>query len=109
MAITNVLLTSTQVTQIFQAAANNEFAITTMFFCNNSTATNAVLDIYVVQNGTGGPDSRKNKVINQLSLPAKETFVFDAEKLILFNTDAIWARADAVDIVAATISSVKTS
>jgi hypothetical protein len=42
-------------------------------------------------------------------LPRSETFVFDAEKLILDNDDEIWAKATVNNIVVATISSVRTS
>jgi len=108
MAIINVLLTTTSITQVIDAPITEERAITTMFFCNNTTATNTSLDIYLVATGTGGP-ANKNRVINQLSLPAQETFVFDAEKLILFNGDAIWAKATDINVVSATISYVKTS
>jgi hypothetical protein len=108
MAIINVLLTTTSVTQVINSPLAEERAITTMFFCNNSTATSTAIDIWLVATGSGGP-STSSRVINQLSLPAQETFVFDAEKLILFNGDAIWAKATDSNIVSATISYVKTS
>lgn len=110
MAIRNVLLTTTNATLIFQAAQNEEQAVTTMFFCNNSanTATDALVSIYLVSQGSGGP-APQNIVINSLSLPHQETFVFDAEKLILYNTDAIYAQSNISNVVVATVSSVKTS
>ena len=110
MAIRNVLLTSTNVLPVFAAAASEEQAVTTMFFCNNSinTATDALINIYLVPQGSGGPGTG-TIVINSLSLPHQETFVFDAEKLILYNTDAIWAQSNVANVVVATVSSVKTS
>jgi hypothetical protein len=111
MAITNVVLTSTQSTLIFQAGLNEEYAITTMFFCNNtnSTLTDALINIYIVPAGNPSGASTNTMVINSLSLPRQETFVFDAEKLILANTDAIYARSTVANAVVATVSTVKTS
>ena len=111
MAITNVLLTTTNILKVFSAAANEEQAVTTMFFCNNSnsTTTNVLLNIYLVPQGSAVGPGTGTMVINSLSLPRQETFVFDAEKLILSNTDAIYAQANVANVVVATISSVKTS
>ena len=107
MAISNVLIESTQATVLFDTPLNQEYAVTTMFFCNQSASTDTTLDIYVVP-GTGVLNS-STQIIKSLPLPATETYVFDAEKLILENGDKIYAQASVDMIVAATISSVKTS
>jgi hypothetical protein len=107
MAISNVLVESTQTTQIFAVPANQEYAVTTMFFCNQSATQDTILDIYLVPNGQAL--SASTQIIKSLPLPKTETFVFDAEKLILENGDALWAEANVDKIVVATISSVKTS
>lgn len=106
MAITNVLVTSTNATIVFQAPLNEEHAITTMFFCNQSV-TDAVLDLHIVPGPS--PFSDNSQVMKSLPLPATETFVFDAEKLILQDGDRIYATVDIPSAVVATISSVKTS
>lgn len=107
MAISNVRVESTQTTIIFDTPLLEEHAVTTMFFCNQSDTVDTALDLYIVP-GTD-PLTTGTQIIKSLSLPATETFVFDAEKLILENGDKIYARATVDQIVVATISSVKTS
>jgi len=107
MAITNTKLESAAATEIFNTPLLEEHAITTIFFCNTSDTTDTEITIYIPAAGYGpGID---NAVIKSLSLPKNETFVFDAEKLILFNGDSIHAQATEDLIVVATVSSVKTS
>jgi hypothetical protein len=102
MAISNVIVQSTA-TDVFTSVGEN--AVTVMFFCNTS-ASLANVDIHLVPSteaiGTG------TYVIKNLSLPAEETYVFDAEKLILSNGDKIIATANVDNSVVATISSVQT-
>jgi hypothetical protein len=104
--ITNVSLASTYTT-LFTASTGTEQAVTTMFFCNTSPTTFASVDLFVTPNGRA--ISTSNQIISSLSLPATETFVFDAEKLILQGGDSINAKASVENIVVATISSVQTS
>mgnify|MGYP000137839588 CR=1 FL=1 len=106
MAITNIQVESTQTTRLF--LATGEQAVTTMFFCNTSDTEDCSIDIFVNPN-TVPPGTSSTQIINSLSLPKTETFVFDAEKLILDNNDEIWAKATVDKIVVATISSVRTS
>jgi len=87
--------------------ATGEQALTTMFFCNQSLTTSTTVDIYAVPGGIAYSSS--NLIMKALSLPATETFVFDAEKLILANGDSIVATSAYNDIVVATISSVQTA
>jgi hypothetical protein len=107
MAISNVLVESIRATVVFAAPYLEEHAITTMFFCNQSATTDTSIDIYLVP--AGGAQGGETQVIKSLPLPKTETFVFDAEKLILFDGDAIYAQATIDSIVVATVSSVKTS
>lgn len=105
MSIKNTLVHNTT-TQIF-AAVNAEQAVTTMFFCNISATTDTKINIFLLPvAGAAGPSTQ---VIKSLPLPATETFVFDAEKIILENGESIWAQAADDNIVIATISSVQTS
>jgi hypothetical protein len=106
MSITNIRVESTQTTRLF--LATGEQAVTTMFFCNTSDVDDCLLDIFVNPN-TAVPGTSSTQIINSLSLPRTETFVFDAEKLILDNNDEIWAKSTVNNIVVATISSVRTS
>ena len=106
MAITNVQVESTQTTRLFLSSGEN--AVTTMFFCNTSETTDCTLNIFVTPNGVVSGTSA-TMIINSLSLPKSETYLFDAEKLILANQDSIYAKATVDKIVVATISSVQTS
>lgn len=106
MSITNIRVDSTQTTRLF--LATGEQAVTTMFFCNTSDTNDCLVDIFVNPNAAP-PGTSSTQIIKALSLPKSETFVFDAEKLILDNNDEIWAKATVDKIVVATISSVRTS
>ena len=105
MAITNVRVESTQTTTVFTAAT--EVAVTTMFFCNQSATTDCFVDIFLTP--AGYPVSADMQIIKSLSLPKTETFVFDAEKLILEAGDKIHSVATVDKIVVATISYVVTA
>ena len=107
MAISNVRVSALTNTVVFQAPALEEHAVTTMFFCNQSEVSDATLDLYLVPGGSAVTTA--TQVIKSLPLPKTETFVFDAEKLILFNGDAIYAYASIHQMVVATVSTVKTS
>ena len=102
MAITSTLVESATTTQIF--LAGQDTAITTIMFCNTDDNTEAALDVYVV--GSGDVVGASTQVINNLSLPGGETFVMDAEKLILGPGDAIYAQASVDTIISASVSSV---
>jgi len=102
MAITSTLVASTTTTRIFLASSDQ--AITTIMFCNTNLTQDTTLDVYVV--GNGGVVGTSTTVLKQLGLPATETFVMDAEKLILGTGDAIYAQADNPYIVSASVSSV---
>lgn len=114
MAIKNYLIQSGG-TDIFDPEAlslpEGEYAVTNIMFCNVS-ASDATLDLYVIEdNGTAG-DS--NKVIYELLIPAKETFTFDTEKLVLNQTDFIRAETKVAtvstsDVVSATVSYMRVS
>lgn len=102
MALTSNRISSTTTTRIFLAGGDQ--AITTIIFCNNSEVNNTTLDVYAV--GNGNTVSTGTLILNNLNLPATETFVMDTEKLILGNGDALWAKATVDEIVVATVSSV---
>lgn len=102
MAITNVRVESTQSTQIFLATGDQ--AITAMFFCNQSDDTDCNLDIFLVPGGD--VPSTSTQIIKSLNLPKTETYVFDAEKIILGNLDSVYAKSNVDKVIVATISSI---
>jgi hypothetical protein len=104
MAIINVNVESTQTTTLFTAPS--EVAVTTMFFCNQSATTDCLVDIFLTP--AGQAQSANTQIIKSLPLPKTETFVFDAEKLILEVGDKIHSIASVDKIVVATISYVVT-
>lgn len=101
MAITNSLVPTTG-TVIFSAAG--EQAITTVIFCNNDSVSDTLLTVYAVPNGN--VVGTETMILNSLSLPATETFVFDTEKLILSSGDNLVATSSVDRVVVATVSSV---
>lgn len=104
MAIQSVQIESTTTTHVFEATG--EQAVIAMFFCNRSTATDCTIDIYLVP--AGDVAGYKNQIVSSLPIPAGETYVFDAEKLILADQDTIQARATEDIIVTGTVSHVST-
>lgn len=64
------------------------YAITNILVCNNSTSAAATLDMHLVKSGSALSNA-VTRVLHDLSLPAKETFTFDSEKLILEQGDKI--------------------
>lgn len=105
MAITNSYIASTATTNIFTAVG--EQAVTTIFFCNVTTTTDVSVSIWITSQGQAVGDDCL--IIKDLPLPASETYVFESEKLILDNSEAIHAQATANNSVVATISSVQVS
>jgi hypothetical protein len=114
MAIKNYLIQSGG-TDIFDPEAlglpEGEYAVTNIMFCNVSGA-DATLDLHVVENN--GTASDTNKVIYELLIPAKETFTFDTEKLVLNQTDFVRAVTKVAtvptsNVVSATVSYMRVS
>ena len=104
MAITNTLILTTTATTVFTAVGDQ--AITTVMFCNTDPVNTCLLDVHMVP--AAGVPTTATTILKSLSLPATETFVMDAEKLILSNGDSIQAQEKAGynQVVAATVSSV---
>ena len=102
MAITSNQITSGDNTRIFLASGDQ--AITTILFCNTSDVDEAMLDVWAVSQFD--IVSTATQILKQLILPPTETFVMDAEKFILSNGDALWARSDVDMVVSSTVSSV---
>lgn len=87
MAIVNAQLTTTQL-DILTVPADKSYAITNILVCNTSSTDAASFDMHLIPSG----DALANKVtrvVNELSLPAGETFTFDSEKIVLEAGDKV--------------------
>jgi len=87
MAIVNAQLTTAALT-ILTVPASTRYAITTIMVCNNDATDDATFDLHFVPNGDP-LDNNVTRVINNLTLPAGETFTFDSEKVILEAGDTV--------------------
>lgn len=87
MAIVNAQLTTTQL-DILTVPADKSYAITNILVCNTSSTDAASFDLHFIPSG----DALANKVtrvVNELSLPAGETFTFDSERIVLEAGDKV--------------------
>ena len=87
MAIVNAQLTTTQL-DILTVPAGKTYAITNILVCNNDATDNASFDLHFIP--SGDPlDNAITRVVNNLTLPAEETFTFDSERIILEAGDRV--------------------
>lgn len=87
MAIVNAQLTTTQL-DILTVPAGKTYAITNILVCNNDATDNASFDLHFIP--SGDPLSNTiTRVVNNLTLPAEETFTFDSERIILEAGDKV--------------------
>ena len=86
MAIVNQQLTTTQLDMI-TVPASKSYAITNILVCNNGAAT-AAFDLHLIPQSSS-LNNAVTRVINNLTLPAGETFTFDSEKIVLETGDKI--------------------
>jgi hypothetical protein len=87
MAIVNAQLTSTQL-DLLTVPAGKSYAITNILVCNNDNTDSASFDLHLIPSG----DPLSNvitRVVNNLTLPAEETFTFDSERIILEAGDTV--------------------
>ena len=104
MAITNSQLDATNKTEVF--VANGENAITCIIFCNTSLITDATVRLWIVPAAIAASDA--NLVLNQILVPAGETFSLDTERFILQDGDSVQAQASQNTIITTTVSYVQT-
>ncbi len=100
--ITATNLADTNSTQIY--LSDGESGVTTLMICNHHASSNAVVNVWVVPDGTVAGNS--NQILKNLTIVASDTFVMDMEKLVLSDGDSIIAQADVSDVVNAVISSM---
>jgi hypothetical protein len=93
-------------TAVFTATADT--AITTIHLCNISSAADASVNIYLLpSDGSTTVPTENNKLYNQLTVPATDTYVIDTEKLILANGDKIFIELpDSSGQIIATVSTI---
>jgi len=104
MAITNSQLGATAKTVIFDATGEN--AVTCIIFCNTSASTDATVSVWAVP--AGFPAGDGNMILNEVSVPAGETFSMDTERFIFADSDSLQAQASQDTIITATVSYVQT-
>jgi hypothetical protein len=107
MAIKNVTLNSAATQELFLCPAGQEHAVTCVTFCNYSIST-VTISVYAVPASTGAVGD-ESIMIKDLEIPAKETFTFDTEKLVLSQGDRIHAVCSANNAVTSTISTMRVS
>lgn len=86
MAIVNQQLKITQ-TNLLTVPSSKSYAITNILVCNNGNAA-AAFDLHLIPQSSS-LDNAETRVINNLQLPAGETFTFDNEKIVLAQGDKI--------------------
>ena len=91
---------------VFTATADT--AVTTIHLCNISSAADASVNIYLLpSDGSTTVPTENNKLYNQLTIQATDTYIIDTEKLILANGDKIFIELpDSSGQIIATISTI---
>ena len=87
MAIENDQLTTTQ-KDIVTVPASKSYALTTVMVCNTDSAATAQFDMHLIKSGEALTNA-VTMVVNNLQLPAGETFTFDSEKIVLEAGDKL--------------------
>jgi hypothetical protein len=104
MALAQAQLIASAQSPVF--VANGENAVTCVIFCNTSLTIDATISCWVTPGAVAvGPS---NMILNEISLPAGETFSMDTERFILSNGDSVQAQASQNTIVTCTVSYVQT-
>jgi len=101
MALSNTLINTTA-KSIYTSNGNN--AIVTVYFCNFGLNP-VTFTVHAVPFGST-PDLN-NLIYSNVNLTSNDTYVWDSEKLILSDGDALWALASDDDVVAVTICDVE--
>ncbi len=100
MAISSTQIGTTATT--INTSTNNT-ATTVIFFCN-TTGSAATLTAHVVP--SGGSVSDTNAIIKNLTIPANDTYIMNAEKLVLANLDTIQCLSGTASAISASVSYV---
>lgn len=99
-------------TDLLTVPAGKSWAVTTMLFCNTALPQNiytdegdTFLDLHLCKGGAAANNS--NMVLNNIPIPAGETFSFDTEKIILEEGDVIKAATTSPTSITATVSYIE--
>jgi hypothetical protein len=87
MAIVNAQLTTNQL-DVITVPASKSYAITNILVCNTGTA-DATFDLHFISSVQPALANKVTRVINNLTLPASETFTFDSERIVLEAGDKV--------------------
>lgn len=108
-----------QTTNIFYAGTGTQYAITTIILCNTHPTLNALVNVYAQSFAGGGAIGvggslgigTSTQILNQISIPATETFIMDTEKFILESNDRLDATETngAGGVVTCTVSAIATA
>ena len=108
MAIASTQIGSTD-TNILLVPAAKQYAVLTIMVCNTDTTNplhlehgETMFDMHFIASGAAKGDV--NMVINDLTLPAGETFTFDSEKIVLDAGDKIVCISQSPTNLSATVS-----
>ena len=90
---------------LFKASADT--AVTSIHLCN-ITSTDTTVNIYLLpDDGSSAGPTENNKIYNQLTIPATDSYIIDTEKMILANGDKIYVQnADSTGQVIVTVSTI---
>jgi hypothetical protein len=103
MALRSITLSTAEAQILVETDFDESIAVTTVYFCNKSP-TACTINVYAVSaQAIAGPT---NVIYNSLAIAGNDTYVMEAEKLILFNGDLIAANVSANSSVVATVSYV---
>jgi hypothetical protein len=117
MLVSTQIAANPQTTNIFYASTGSQYAVTTIILCNTSLTQNANINVYAQSyaGGNGGLGSlgigTSTCILNNISIPATETFVMDTEKFILESNDRLDASEMSGNggIVTCTVSAIATA
>lgn len=99
-------------TDILTVPTGKSWAVTTILFCNTALpeeiytdGADTFLDLHFCKNGVAAGD--ENQVLNNIPIPAGETFSFDTEKIILEEGDVVTAATTSPTNITATVSYIE--
>lgn len=101
MSLNNTLIDTT-VKSIYTSVGNN--AIVTAYFCNFGLNP-VTFSVHAVP--AGNTPEIVNLIYSNVNITSGDTYVWDSEKLILGDGDALWALASEDNVVAVTICDVE--
>ena len=106
MAITSSLIGEVNTT-VLEVPVGKRWAVTTILVCNyassNDASNDSTFDMHITK-GIGTSVSNTNKILNNVSVPAQETFTLSTERIILEENDRIIMVSTDPDKLSTTIS-----